>query len=79
MAPAGPGPFCASESRAVFAGGRDLVRVLRVDCSHRKEESGDEGEGDQRLAHQSRSLGTMLTVYIGLAEMLYATAFFASD
>src|SRR6516165_5026345 len=79
MASAGAGPFCASEGRTVFAGSCDLVRVLRVDCSNRKEEPGDEGKGQQRLAHQSRSVWTILTVYIGLAEALYATAFFPSE
>jgi len=52
MTPAGAETFRAGEGCTVLAGGGDRVRVLRVNRAHGQEEPRDQGEGQQRFAHQ---------------------------
>ena len=44
MTPAGAGPLCAGEGRAVLAGRCDCIRILRLARANRQEEACDQRE-----------------------------------
>jgi hypothetical protein len=56
VTPTGTGPLRAGEGRAVLAGGGDRARILCVDRARGQKEPRDQGEGQQEVSHQTRSL-----------------------